>query len=423
MSKEKKWEERIDDLLGEFGLTRAEALKGHLKFDDKVGEINILDEVKPRMITVKNVDDAKRFAGVPDEDYNEELSKYFDILPPCPGEYNKLAPGDLEPRHKQDIKRAMISYIYGNSQKVKSYKDIINKVHFPMKVPLLTGGDLTVYTGQIMNCQANIVYETITVYQGGQLNCTDSINIQAKNLVQSPDVKYPPQAARSFAEEDIPPTGTTESVGSPGIEGSVGGNGSAGGKGSQGGRGTDLKDRCDSPDGKSGKGGTGGNGTDGTAGGAGGNGGNSNPVTAHVYEIQGNIVLGSCGGNGGKGGKGGNGGNGGEGGNGGPNTPFCHTGDVGQGGNGGKAGDGGCGGRGGDGNVLIFTFNTKAQGANITLGPTNSLGGGGGSPGTPGDGGNGNPWGNGGAAGNVGATGTNGKVGNVTWNELGPQGG
>jgi len=412
MSKKTKWEERIGDLLGEFGLTRAEALKGHIKFDDKVGTINILDEVQPRMITVKNVDDAKRFAGVPDEDYHDALSKHFDIPAPWPEEKNHLAPADLEPKQKQDIKRAMISYVYGNSEKVKSYKDIINKVHFPMTVPLITGDTLIVYTSQTYPLDKNLVFDTIMVYKGGKINCQGNITVKAKSFVQSNEERYPPQAAKSFAVGDTSGEGSFYSVGADGPNGTPGGNGAAGGKGSKGSNATDGK-HCTS----AGNGGVGGNGTDGTTGGNGGDGQDGNCVTGDMGAITGTIILLSSGGDGGKGGTGGIGGDGGMGGDPGDTTTSCpNKASQGQGGNGGKGGKGGNGGNGGNGNALVFRYDASKSTGTCKLGTPKGLAGPGGAAGNPGAAGKGNPDGEGGKAGDVGQNGTRGKVGTVTVN-------
>ncbi|MCG7409289.1 hypothetical protein MH117_17870 [Paenibacillus sp. ACRRX] len=365
--------------------------------------------VKPVYVTINSVDEFKEFGGNPDHLYTSGvMQEHHNVADDWPAAKTSLAYSELSPHEKAAICHAYTAYIYGNSQKVQSYRDVIQKHYFPAQLAVLAAEDVVVKSGDQLilsgDGDAPITYSfnTITVEAGGQIINTGQATLLANVLTQ--------QGGDSS-------TYTYVSLGTDAKDGAAGGNGGNGSSGTTGSSGSDGKDSCDT---KPGQGGTGGTGNPGSPGGSGSRGSDAAPVNATLDTVDGPVTLGSVGGNGGNGGTGGQGGTGGTGGPGGASTSHCSAGAQGKGGTGGDGGNGGTGGDGGSGQSVYFNYTTLVTGGSITVVTPEGKGQGGqgGKGGNAGNGGSGNPQGGGGHAGQAGVNGTNGKLGTVYVNNV-----
>ncbi|WP_341278008.1 hypothetical protein [Paenibacillus sp. FSL H8-0537] len=370
--------------------------------------------IKPLYVTIESIDDFKSFGGNSDEHYASNLlQEHHEALAEWDASNNHKTYSELSVLEKSAVCNAYQTYIYGNSNNVQSYKEVLQKHFFPAQLAVCAGQDVVVTPGNPLILAGDgdnpITYSfnTITIQPGGQIINQANATLLVDTLIQE-------EGGAMLA--DSPPTNNFVSIGADGQSGAVGGNAGNGNPGSQGSAGSDGKNSCDI---QAGQGGTGGTGNPGTQGGNGSRGSDSQVVKATLTVVQGPIVLMSCGGNGGAGGVGGNAGAGGVGGNGGSSTSHCSAGAQGKGGQGGNGANGGNGGDSGNGQNIYCTYQSLGPNGSISLGvPTKGQGGQGGAAGNGGNGGQGNPNGGGGTAGSPGANGKNGTSGTVYINNV-----
>lgn len=371
---------------------------------------NVPSVVEPVFVTIHSVDEFKEFGGNPDHLYeNGTLEERYEAPSPWPAARTALPYEELTAQEQSAICKAYKAYIEGNSKKVQSYKEVIQKHFFPTELAILAANDLIVRSGQTVNLQGGssqpvtFSYNTITVEPGGRINTTGIVKILSNTFTQQP------------GNDDSNPTITNE--GQDGTSGAAGGNGGNGATGSKGSSGSSGKNSCDT---QPGKGGTGNPGNPGANGGNGSAGSASGDITMTYDQISGIVKVSNIGGNGGTGGAGGNGGTGGAGGAGGEATGHCSAGAQGNGGTGGDGGSGGNGGNGGNGGTVNIIYSSSAPGTSFQFSPNPNKGkaGQGGRGGNAGSGGQGSPNGGGGNAGKVGSNGTTGTPGRIYVNNV-----
>lgn len=309
---------------------------------------------------------------------------------------------ELTPYERAAICKAYTAYVFGDSSKVESYREVIQKNYFPAQLALFAGEDIVVNSGDTLTLSGNgdkpvtYSYNSITVKRGGQINVIGQVTLLSNVLTQ---------------ETGSDPAYTLLQQGIDGQSGASGSNGGSGNKGGTGSTGVDGKDSCST------SAGMGSSGSAGSPGGIGGNGSNGTdgaPITFQFGTVNGPIIVSSTGG------QGGNGGNGGNGGDGGAATTYCPKGQQGNGGNGGSGGNGGAGGKGGNGGTINLTYETLAQGGSFQFIPPTGKGQGGqgGKGGNGGNAGAGHTAGTAGSAGVVGSNGVNGTLGKVYVNNV-----
>lgn len=139
-----------------------------------------------QMLAVHSLDELKALAGNPDAAYQSgEMEEHLhEALPACPAEHTLKARSELSPDENNAIVKAFETYIYGNSDKVKSYKDAIHHQYFPMKVAVYAADDLTVKAGTtfvVKGSDAIAHFNTVTVEKGASLQ----FEVNAQWTVQS----------------------------------------------------------------------------------------------------------------------------------------------------------------------------------------------------------------------------------------------
>ncbi len=379
-----------------YHLTGLEAQPPSLKTSDFAGPVLFSDDpavssVPPAFFTVNTLQELKALGGVPDSQYGPAgMAEHHPL--PDPFDAQRLA--KVSGNHA-DLCKAFRAYMFGNSQRVSDYQDILNAKRFPMQVALFTGNNLTVSPGKPLIVEDKeghgnpvvLVYSTITVEPGGQIIYRTNGTVKAQNM----------NVQGSSGNSAI------VNQGGDGGHGASGSSGRNGGNGWHGSSGQDNKNSCASG---ASSGSNGAPGSDGGHGGDGSKGGNGNDVNIVVEELSGNVIARSIGGQGGDGGSGRNGGNGGYGGSGGASTSQCAAGDGGNGGKGGNGGNGGDGGQGGNGGNVYITYESGTPALNAS-----AVGGTGGRGGEAGAGGSGGAGGAGRTKGNYGTTGKQGTPG------------
>lgn len=394
-------------LMNRFQLTDDIIHKGTITISETstlTADLNQPSVLKPVYVTVQSIDDFKEFGGIPDDLYASGAVQEHHYFPPeWPTDKMKRLE-ELSLRERIMICKAYQAYIFGNSQKVQSYKEIIQNLFFPAQVALFSGENLYVKTGETLTIESPspdvpvvLSFTKVTVEAGGRIINTCPVT----------------WLINTFEQQGAIPTYNLVCKGVDGKPGAD--NKSNPGQSPQGNKGNDGEDNGKHCGIQPQNGHPGQPGYTGGTGGNGGSGGDAPSGKITVDTIIGPVILGSIGGNGGDGGKGGDGGQGGDGGLPGSNTKHCQKQAYrGVGGKGGNGGPGGNGGDGGNGNEIYFNYTTLESGNIWVCQPKDQCQGGkGGSPGQPGKGGVGPESGGGGETGQVGTNGENGKYGSV----------
>jgi hypothetical protein len=129
--------------------------------------------IPPRSLTIDTVDDLKRLAGVPDADYEAGLMEtHHEPLEAWPQEKNAHAREDLSVEENERVRQALITHVYGHSETVASYRDVLNNHFFPMEGAVFAVLDVTVDPGHPLVLKGNnhaYDFGTVTIKKGGQI--------------------------------------------------------------------------------------------------------------------------------------------------------------------------------------------------------------------------------------------------------------
>jgi len=406
-----EWLNRINNYLAEFGWKHNDIPPLVVNTGDNPGTTFLSRDpgfpsaAKPHFIKLNGITDQKRFGGIPDELFkNGSFEEHYEPPPPFSEKDSiiDLTAAVNEGRNLELRKRicqAYTAYLFGNSEKVSSYKEIINSVHFPCYVAVFAGQEIFIKKGHPLVIKAKkevepvvLVFNTIRIEPGGEIVCQADTTIFCQTLSNCGTINgYPvddPAAIHCIA-----PSGKHGYHGEQGKDGEDGIPGEPAKQNEKG---------CIA---------NGGHGTPGQHGNHGHHGGNGErgqdgfTIMLDVFEMRGNFLMGNFGGSGGNGGNAGNGGKGGNGGIGGFGDYPCNPGNTGPGGSGGNGGDGGMGGNAGNGKNIYFSYKKSPQRSPVTAEePFNT-------PGKGGSGGKGGPPGNGNPNGLPGSNGKNGPNG------------
>ena len=374
--------------------------------------------ILPRyQVSLQNVDEVKALIGNADELVETQNLCNFMEEPEVWEKSSLMSRSELNYKEVAQLCKAMQYYIYGDSRKVESYRDIINHLYFPMKSNVFLAGDIYVSEESPLIIEGDresvtsVVFNQVTMEKNAKQISYGMINITAERYIS--EAKDSNEACLLL------------SLGNPGCDGSdVKTEAGMGAQGENGRSGESDKDSC-SIAAKNGQPGSTGN--IGISGGNGANGTDGNPLVMTLADMDGYYDVYSAGGNGGKGGEGGKGGKGGKGGSSAGSNGNCGPSNAGNGGAGGTGGAGGNGGNGGNGGTInikyivsdlyhpkfnvLTTDQAKQRGYSYGVGGAGGKGGPGGDGGDPGDNTAGGQPGSKGPEGNPGAYGQPGKPG------------
>jgi hypothetical protein len=185
-------QQAFDDRLKELGLSPADVVAS-LNTGDSPGPTYLSNDpshdsaVPPQPITVDHVDDLKRLAGIPNEDYDSgAIEHHHDAPPEWPQEKNDHAPEDLEPHERDQVRQALVTHVYGHSDRVASYATVLNNHFFPMEAAAYAVANVTVTPDNPLiisgnNAAAN--FGTVTIEPGGQIIVETDCTVTCQQMV------------------------------------------------------------------------------------------------------------------------------------------------------------------------------------------------------------------------------------------------
>ena len=170
-------QQNFDDRLREMGMDSSHVVPS-LRTGDTPGPTYLCNhpdydtEIAQRSLTVDNVQDLKRLAGLPDEESAGTMDHLHEGIEPWPQHKNEHTPQDLSPEENQQVHDAFTAHVFGNSERVASYETVVNNHYFPMEAATFAVLDVTVDAGHPLiltgNNQAHN-YGTVTIKPGGRI--------------------------------------------------------------------------------------------------------------------------------------------------------------------------------------------------------------------------------------------------------------
>ena len=143
-----------------------------------------VSSLRPHIVTLTRLDEAKRLAGNADEDYeNGLMAEHHEPLPEWPAERNELDVAELTHHENNLIHKAHIAYLYGHSGRVQSYKAVIEKRNYPVDVATFAIEDLCLDSKNsplVVQSNAGINVGTLTLCQGGWIKFEANSTITAQ---------------------------------------------------------------------------------------------------------------------------------------------------------------------------------------------------------------------------------------------------
>jgi hypothetical protein len=193
-----KSEKKITLVLKELGLDQSHVHKGVLNTGDTPGptyfstDPEFKSAIKLYTVSIKRLDDLKHLIGNFVEPDDEGRTKAEHAIPePWPDEKNNIDPSELREKEERDIHQALRVYLLGDSDRVKSYKNIIEKRYFPVEAAVFTGEDIVVTKDHplIIKSQGHnpaiVNYGTITLEPGGQIICETNVIMAVQKFVKA----------------------------------------------------------------------------------------------------------------------------------------------------------------------------------------------------------------------------------------------
>lgn len=144
--------------------------------------------VPPQMLSIATLKELRKLGGIPDQNY---VQGKYDGHPEVPSEWPEEKSGhrvgDLSPEENQNIRKAFVAYIYGHSDRVKSYEKVIENNYFPLKVAAFAARNVVVDPEHplILKGQAQVYnFGVVTVKPGGQIQCEADVEMTVQKMVK-----------------------------------------------------------------------------------------------------------------------------------------------------------------------------------------------------------------------------------------------
>ncbi|HYR26866.1 MAG TPA: hypothetical protein VEU30_00285 [Thermoanaerobaculia bacterium] len=141
----------------------------------------------PKILRTNNLDEAKRWLGIPDERFRRGDFPRVEALPTRPWwGAPKANFASLSQADQNEIVRAAKAYVWGDSKDVADYKTAIEEFLGPFRVNVYAAQNITVTPSQpwIINSSSPsvITVGTVTIEQGGQIVVSAVVTINASQV-------------------------------------------------------------------------------------------------------------------------------------------------------------------------------------------------------------------------------------------------
>lgn len=93
----------------------------------------------------------------------------------------------------QSVSEAMNAYLHGDSSRVADYEDYINKLHFPLQMPVYAVADVTITAAEPLlvhpsTSPTSLIFGTVLVQPGGYIEATSTLQMTVQAMTIAPEV-------------------------------------------------------------------------------------------------------------------------------------------------------------------------------------------------------------------------------------------
>lgn len=144
--------------------------------------------VPPHHVTVDSIDEVKRIAGNPDADFESgKMQEHHQIPPDCPSEILAADPGTLNADQNAMVDLAERAYIYGNSARVTSWREAIDRHRFPVTFAVFAAESVCLDSSNsplIIDSHSAHNFGTLKVCKGGWIQVAENGTMTIQNFVR-----------------------------------------------------------------------------------------------------------------------------------------------------------------------------------------------------------------------------------------------
>lgn len=145
--------------------------------------------IRPHMLTVEDVDTLKQLAGIPDSHYASGLMEEHHRIPEeWPSERRQLTRAQASAEELAEIHHAHLVWLYGNSSRVDSYRDVINAMDYPKLIPVFAAEELVITAANspyVITAESGHIYGLVSIYAGGSIKFEGNVDFHCQKMVKS----------------------------------------------------------------------------------------------------------------------------------------------------------------------------------------------------------------------------------------------
>lgn len=147
--------------------------------------------IRPHLLQVHDVDELKELAGIPDAHYENGLMQEHHRIPEeWPQDRGEVTLQSLTAPERNAIHQAHLVWLYGNSARVATYKDVINATEYPRTIPVFAAEELVITASNspfVITTESGHVYGLVTIYAGGSILFEGNVDFSCQRMVKTDD--------------------------------------------------------------------------------------------------------------------------------------------------------------------------------------------------------------------------------------------
>ena len=145
--------------------------------------------ITAHLMEVATVDELKVMTGIPDEHYTSgRMQEHHRIPEPWPSDRMLTSARDATPQQRNEIHHAQLVWLYGNSARVESYRDVINATDYPKTLPVFAAEELVITAENspyVITGDSGHIYGLVTIYAGGSIAFEGNVDFDCQRMVKS----------------------------------------------------------------------------------------------------------------------------------------------------------------------------------------------------------------------------------------------
>ena len=141
--------------------------------------------------TISSIDEVKQVLGVPNAAFaksgsDDHLKSKYLPPPPYAGK-SDVTLSALTPEEENDLDEVTYAYLFGNSDKVAGWADVINRLKLPRELGFVAAESVTVKPGSpLYITYPSYTFGVMTIEPGGQVIVQSDSSVSIQRLVKGP---------------------------------------------------------------------------------------------------------------------------------------------------------------------------------------------------------------------------------------------